>query len=49
MANEASVVLPALVRMGLAAPEENPEIVPLTGGVSSLIVRVDTRDGPLCI
>ncbi len=49
MANEASVVLPALVRMGLAAPEENPEVVPLTGGVSSLIVRVETRDGPLCI
>ena len=49
MANEASVVLPALVRMGLAAAEDNPEIVPLTGGVSSLIVRVETRDGPLCI
>jgi len=49
MANEASVVLPALVRMGLAAAEDNPEIVPLTGGVSSLIVRVDTRNGPLCI
>jgi aminoglycoside phosphotransferase (APT) family kinase protein len=49
MANEASVVLPALVRMGLAAAEDNPEIVPLAGGVSSLIVRVETRDGPLCI
>ncbi len=49
MANEASVVLPALVRMGLAAAEDNPEIVPLTGGVSSLIVRVETRHGPLCI
>ena len=49
MANEASVVLPALVRMGLAAAADNPEIVPLTGGVSSLIVRVETRDGPLCI
>ena len=42
-------MLPALVRMGLAAAEDNPEIVPLTGGVSSLIVRVDTRNGPLCI
>jgi aminoglycoside phosphotransferase (APT) family kinase protein len=49
MANEASVVLPALVRMGLAAAEDNPEIVPLAGGVSSLIVRVETRNGPLCI
>ena len=42
-------MLPALVRMGLAAAEDNPEIVPLAGGVSSLIVRVETRDGPLCI
>ena len=42
-------MLPALVRMGLAAAEEHPEIVPLTGGVSSLIVRVETRNGPLCI
>ena len=49
MANEASVVLPALVRMGLADAEDQPDIVPLTGGVSSLIVRVDTRNGPLCI
>jgi aminoglycoside phosphotransferase (APT) family kinase protein len=49
MANEASVVLPALLRMGLAEADERPEIVPLTGGVSSLIVRVDTRNGPLCI
>ena len=42
-------MLPALVRMGLAAAEDNPEIVPLTGGVSSLIVRVETPRGPLCI
>ena len=42
-------MLPALVRMGLAAAEDNPEIVPLAGGVSSLIVRVETREGPLCI
>lgn len=45
MANDASVVLPALLRMGLADAEDHPEIVPLTGGVSSLIVRVDTRKG----
>jgi aminoglycoside phosphotransferase (APT) family kinase protein len=49
MSNEASTVLPALVRMGLAAVGDEPDIVPLTGGVSSLIVRVDTRDGPVCI
>lgn len=42
-------MLPALLRMGLAEADEHPEIVPLTGGVSSLIVRVDTRNGPLCI
>jgi len=42
-------VLPALLRMGLADAEDHPDIVPLTGGVSSLIVRVDTRHGPLCI
>ena len=42
-------MLPALVRMGLADAEDHPEIVPLTGGVSSMIVRVDTRNGPLCI
>jgi aminoglycoside phosphotransferase (APT) family kinase protein len=49
MSNEASTVLPALVRMGLAAVGDEPDIVPLTGGVSSLIVRVDARDGPVCI
>lgn len=49
MSNEASVVLPALVRMGLTAADEHPAIVPLTGGVSSLIVRADTRNGPVCI
>ena len=42
-------MLPALLRMGLADAGDHPDIVPLTGGVSSLIVRVDTRNGPLCI
>ena len=35
--------------MGLLAPGETPAIVPLTGGVSSLIVRADTRRGPVCV
>ena len=39
----------ALSRMGLLAPGERPTIVPLTGGVSSAIVRVDLRSGPICL
>jgi len=40
----------ALIRMGLVvrgAPP--PPIAPLTGGVSSDIVRVDLADGPICL
>ncbi|MBU1358904.1 MAG: aminoglycoside phosphotransferase family protein [Gammaproteobacteria bacterium] len=39
----------ALGRMQLLRPGETPDITPLTGGVSSLIVRVDTLGGPLCM
>ena len=39
----------SLVRMGLAAPGERPRVTPLTGGVSSDIVRVDLARGPVCI
>ncbi len=39
----------ALGRMGLIAPEDRPPLVPLTGGVSSDILRVDLPTGPLCI
>lgn len=46
---EAAVILPALLRMGLIDADENPVVQPLSGGVSSLIVRVDTRRGPLCV
>jgi tRNA A-37 threonylcarbamoyl transferase component Bud32 len=41
--------LTALGRMGLLQPGEFPAIAPLTGGVSSDIVRVDLESGPICI
>ncbi len=47
--DEAAVVLSALRQMGLLDAGETPAVTPLTGGVSSLIVRVDTRRGPLCV
>ena len=39
----------ALSRMGLTEPGEVPHLEPLTGGVSSLIMRADTRRGPVCV
>jgi aminoglycoside phosphotransferase (APT) family kinase protein len=39
----------ALERMGLLSAGEVPAIAPLTGGVSSDIVRVDLRSGSICI
>jgi len=39
----------ALERMGLISAGEAPQVVPLTGGVSSDIVRVDLARGPVCI
>ncbi len=44
-----AVVQPALLRMGLVDADETPSLQPLSGGVSSLIVRIDTRRGPLCV
>ncbi|MEJ7685693.1 MAG: aminoglycoside phosphotransferase family protein [Variovorax sp.] len=38
-----------LQRMKLLQPDEEPRITPLAGGVSSLIVRVDTLGGVLCL
>ncbi len=35
--------------MGLIDADETPVVTPLSGGVSSLIVRVDTQRGPLCV
>ncbi len=45
----ASDFVTALQRMGLSAPGEHPRIHPLTGGVSSDIVRADLKSGPVCI
>ena len=39
----------ALLRMGLIDADEQPMMTHLAGGVSSLIMRVDTRRGPLCV
>jgi 5-methylthioribose kinase len=39
----------ALYRMNLIAVGERPQITPLTGGVSSQIVRVDTSSGAVCV
>lgn len=39
----------ALLRMGLAGPREHPAFVPLAGGVSSEIYRVDLAAGPVCV
>lgn len=41
--------LGALARMGLLSAGENPAIEPLTGGVSSDIVRVTLARGTICI
>jgi 5-methylthioribose kinase len=39
----------ALRRMGLVGPHEAPPLVPLAGGVSSDIYRVDLPAGTLCV
>lgn len=44
-----AVVQPALMRMGLLDADETPFLQPLSGGVSSMILRVDTPRGPLCV
>ena len=46
---EETAVRAALRRMSLIDADEHPRITALTGGVSSLIVRADTRRGPLCV
>ena len=46
---ETEDVTAACVRMRLIDPNERPAMTPLPGGVSSLIVRVETARGPICI
>ncbi len=46
---EEAVVQSALLRMGLVDADETPVFQPLSGGVSSMIARVDTRRGSLCV
>jgi len=46
---ERDAFLSALERMGLIKAGETPVLTPLTGGVSSDIVRVDLAQGPVCI
>lgn len=48
-AGEARSLADSLARMGLVAEGEDPVLTPLAGGVSSLIVRADTRAGPVCL
>jgi len=45
----ASDFLTALQHMGLITSGEHPHIEPLTGGVSSDIVRADLARGPVCV
>jgi hypothetical protein len=46
---ETEPYIAALTRMGLLKPGETPAIAPLTGGVSSDIVRANLESGPVCI
>jgi len=47
--DEEGMMFLALGRMGLLRPGERPELVELTGGVSSLIVCAKTERGQVCI
>jgi aminoglycoside phosphotransferase (APT) family kinase protein len=47
--NDRLALLASLRRMGLAGAHEEPRLTPLTGGVSSQIVRADTAQGTVCV
>lgn len=47
--DERSALLASLRRMGLVAAGEEPRLMPLTGGVSSQIVRAETARGTICV
>lgn len=42
-------ILAALRRMNLAGADETPAVIPLTGGVSGDVFRVDLASGPICV
>jgi aminoglycoside phosphotransferase (APT) family kinase protein len=47
--DETAEIAASLARMGLIDADETACLTALTGGISSLIVRADTRRGSLCI
>src|SRR5262245_42421695 len=47
--DDTSQITAACLRMHLIEPAERAAITPLTGGVSSLIARVDTARGSICV
>lgn len=48
-AEQRSQLVTSLRRLGLAAADETPDMVALTGGVSSDIWRIDLAGGPVCL
>ena len=42
-------MLAALRAGGFLAPGAAPDLHPLTGGVSSDVFRLETKDGPVCV
>lgn len=49
MSQTTASLIDSLRRMGLVGPDETPAVMPLTGGVSSDICRVDLARGPICV
>jgi aminoglycoside phosphotransferase (APT) family kinase protein len=47
--NEYAALYAELRRMGLIGAADRPPVAPLTGGVSSDILRVDLPGGPICV
>jgi aminoglycoside phosphotransferase (APT) family kinase protein len=49
IAGERRRLVEALIRMKLVDAGEEPQLTPLTGGISSLIVRAETSRGTFCV
>lgn len=47
--DDSAEIIKSLARMRLIGESETPLLTPLTGGISSLIVRATTRGGNLCL